>query len=162
MFRRILIIAGSFIMALFFCGAFAFANASQTTLTANVPETCTLRFELKGNGQIEVNGTKYSESTEVQVGRHSNVTISVLPDKNCEIMELICNGENCLSEMRENTLTLTDINEDFTIKVSFNKIEGQTLTGDSALSLGIYLTALIASAFIIFLLWKRQGKLHQH
>ena len=162
MLRKILISAGSLITVLLFCRAFAFANATETTLTTTVREICTLKLEIAGGGHVEINGTSYTESTEVQVKRHSDITIFALPDENSELLDIICNGKSCLSQMYENTLKLTDVNENLTIEVSFNSVEAQAQTGDNALPLWTYSTVLIAPAFMIYILLKIRYKTSRH
>lgn len=121
------------------------ALASETTLTMTVPAQVFVKLEIKGNGKVEVNGKIYTESTTIEVNRHTRTEFRLIPNSGYEIKSVFFNGENVFSELRDSIFTLQKIESNSTLKVAFTPKSTQPQTGDNSFSLWIYAILMIIS-----------------
>ena len=119
--------------------------ASETTLTTTVPSQVSVKLEIEGNGKIEVNGKSYTESTTIEVNRHTKTEFYIISNSDYELKAILYNDENVFSELRDSIFTLQEIENDSVLKVTFTPKSDSPETGDSSFPLWIYAILMIIS-----------------
>ena len=114
------------------------ALASETTLTTTVPAQVSVKLEIEGNGKVEVNGKSSTESTTIEVNRHTRTEFCLTPNSGYEVKSVFLNGKNVTSELRDNIFTLEKIESSATLKVIFTPKSISPQTGDNSFLLWIY------------------------
>ena len=132
------------------------AFASKTTLTTTVPEHFFVKLEIEGNGKVEVNGKSYTESTVIEVNRHTKTEFRLTPNSDYELKSVFFNGEDVFSELSDNTFILQEITSNSTLKVTFTPKSNSLKTGDDNFAFCVYAILLIMSvAGIVFAIKKK-------
>ena len=132
------------------------AFASKTTLTTTVPAQFSVKLEVEGNGKVEVNGKSYTESTVIEVNRHTKTEFRLTPNSDYELKSVFFNGEDVFSELSDNTFILRETTSNSTLKVTFTPKSTQPQTGDNSFPLWIYAILMIMSiAGIAFVVKKK-------
>ena len=110
------------------------AFAHETALTATVPSQCPMKIEIVGNGKVNVEGVSYTETSIVQVKRHTEVEFVIIPDRGY-----------VLSKIHDNTLVLPEVSEDSILKVVFEENGTVPKTGEYRSSLWIYALLMLVT-----------------
>ncbi len=132
------------------------AFASKTTLTTTVPAQFSVKLEVEGNGKVEVNGKSYTESTVIEVNRHTKTEFRLTPNSDYELKSVFFNGEDVFSELSDNTFILQEITSNSTLKVTFTPKNDSPKTGDDNFAFCVYAILLIMSvAGIVFAIKKK-------
>lgn len=127
------------------------AFAHETTLTTTVPSQCPMKIEIVGNGKVEVEGTSYTETSIVQVKRHTETEFVFIPDEGYMLQAVSYDGEDVLSKIHNDTLVLPEVSEDAVLKVVFVSNGTVPKTGEYRSPLWIYaLLMLVSSIGIVF------------
>lgn len=127
------------------------AFAHETTLTTTVPSQCPMKIEIVGNGKVEVEGTSYTETSIVQVKRHTETEFVFIPDEGYMLQAVSYDGEDVLSKIHNDTLVLPEVSEDSVLKVVFVSNGTVPKTGEYRSPLWIYaLLMLVSSIGIVF------------
>lgn len=121
------------------------ALASETTLTTTVPAQFSVKLEIEGNGKVEVNGKSYTESTTIEVNRHTKTEFYIIPNSDDELTAVLYNGEDVFSELSDNTFMLQEVTSNSTLKVTFTPTSDSPKTGDNSFPLWIYAILMIIS-----------------
>lgn len=106
--------------------------AQETTLTANVPSVHTLHIELKGNGQIIVDGVPYKQTASLQIKRHSTPEISVIPDSGWKLKSVSLDRQDVTAEFQSGAFTFSEMREDLELTVVFEAQSSTPQTGDQS------------------------------
>ena len=104
-----------------------------------------MKIEIDGEGQVEVDGKKYVETTTVQVNRHTETAFLMIPNSNYELKAILYNDENVFSELRDNIFTLQEVESDSVLKVTFAPKSVPPKTGENSFPLWIYAIFIIIS-----------------
>lgn len=132
------------------------AFASKTTLTTTVPAQFSVKLEVEGNGKVEVNGKSYTESTVIEVNRHTKTEFRLTPNSDYELKSVFFNGEDVFSELRDSIFALQEIESDSVLKVTFTPKSLPLKTGDNSFPIWIYAILMIMSiAGITFAIKKK-------
>jgi len=94
------------------------ALAQQTAITATVPDTHTITVNCGENGSITCDGTSYTGSQDLTVSRFGTLTVSIVPDKGCEldaVSVVSAQGVACDGKV----ITVSDVVADNTITLTF-------------------------------------------
>lgn len=127
------------------------ALAHETTLTTTVPSQCPMKIEIIGNGKVDVEGVSYTETSIVQVKRHTETEFVIIPDEGYMLQAVSYDGEDVLSKMNDNTLVLPEVSEDAVLKVVFVSNGTIPKTGEYRSSLWMYaLLMLVSGIGIVF------------
>ena len=127
------------------------AFAHETTLTTTVPSQCPMKIEIIGNGKVEVEGTSYTETSIIQVKRHTETEFVLIPDEGYMLQAVSYDGEDVLSQIHNDTLVLPEVREDAVLKVVFVSNGTVPKTGEYRSPLWIYaLLMLVSSIGIVF------------
>ena len=127
------------------------AFAHETTLTTTVPSQCPMKIEIVGNGKVEVEGTSYTETSIVQVKRHTETEFVFIPDEGYMLQAVSYDGEDVLAKIHNDTLVLPEVSEDSVLKVVFVSNGTVPKTGEYRSPLWIYaLLMLVSSIGIVF------------
>ena len=121
------------------------AFASKTTLTTTVPAQFSVKLEVEGNGKVEVNGKSYTESTVIEVNRHTKTEFRLTPNSDYELKSVFFNGEYVFSELSDNTFILREATSNSTLKVTFMPKSDSLKTGDNSFPLRIYVILMMMS-----------------
>ena len=119
--------------------------ASETTLTTTVPAQVSVKLEIEGNGKVEVNGKSYTESTTIEVNRHTKTEFYLIPNSDYELKAILYTDENVCSELRDSIFALQEIESDSVLKVTFTPKSLPPKTGDNSFPLWIYAILMIIS-----------------
>ena len=135
------------------------AFASETTLTTTVPAQVSVKLEVEGNGKVEVNGKSYTESTTIEVNRHTKTEFYIIPNSDYELTAVLYNGEDVFSELSGNTFALQEVIGDSVLRIIFTPKSNSPQTGDSDFRLWAY-TAWIEIFMIVmsFVIKKEKAK----
>lgn len=133
------------------------ALASETTLTTTVPAQFSVKLEIEGNGKVEVNGKSYTESTTIEVNRHTKTEFCLIPNSDYELKAILYNDENVFSELRDSIFALQEIESDSVLKVTFTPKSLPPKTGDNSFPLWIYAILMIISILGIALAVKKKN-----
>lgn len=132
------------------------AFASKTTLTTTVPAQFSVKLEVEGNGKVEVYGKSYTESTVIEVNRHTKTEFRLTPNSDYELKSVFFNGEDVFSELSDNTFILREATSNSTLKVTFTPKSDSPKTGDNSFPLRIYVILMMMSvAGIVFAIKKK-------
>lgn len=121
------------------------AFAHETALTATVPSQCPMKIEIVGNGKVNVEGVSYTETSIVQVKRHTEVEFVIIPDRGYVLQAVSYDGEDVLSKIHDNTLVLPEVSEDSILKVVFEANGTVPKTGEYRSSLWIYALLMLVT-----------------
>lgn len=121
------------------------AFAHETTLTTTVPSQCPMKIEIVGNGKVNVEGVSYTETSIVQVKRHTEVEFVIIPDRGYVLQAVSYDGEDVLSKIHDNTLVLPEVSEDSILKVVFEENGTVPKTGEYRSSLWIYALLMLVT-----------------
>lgn len=97
------------------------ALALATELSANVPDTVSLRVEITGSGTVVVGDERLSHTGTVTVRRHQPFTVTLSPQQGYRVTAVSLNGESVFHLLRNGELTIDDLNLDGVLSVTFTK-----------------------------------------
>lgn len=103
-----------------------------TEISVSVPAKHTVTINISGNGGVSTGDMKYRESGTVELDRLSVQTYMFEPDSGYEVVSVLYNGQEVISEVSNNRYTAPKINRDSVISVVFNKMLTKcTLSGEA-------------------------------
>lgn len=131
------------------------ALAAETELTTTVPSEFFLSIEIEGKGTVSVNGTEYTESTQIIIKRHEQTDFLLTANDGYEIKSVLWNGEE-----KENTFSIENIEMDSVLKVIFSpKSSDMPQTGDNSLPIWWYISIMVVAMIgMIFCIRKTQKR----
>lgn len=123
------------------------ALALTTVLSTNVPDEVSLRVEITGKGTVAIGEKKLSSTGTVAVKRHQPFTVTLSPQQGYRVTAVSLNGQSVLSSLKNEKLTVEDLNLDGVLSVTFTKTASSHYgsnpkTGDP------YVVPAVASALI--------------
>ena len=116
-------------------------SAQETTLTTAVPSNHTLHIEIIGKGTVVVDGISYAETTDVQLVRHSQPTISL--DSGNVVCATI-NSEDITKKIQNGNWTMPQIIDDSRLCVTFRETPNNPATGDTVNILLLFAVAVMS------------------
>lgn len=97
------------------------AYALTTELSANVPDTVSLRIEIAGKGTVVVGDESLSHTGTATVKRHQPFTVTLSPQQGYRVTAVSLNGKSVLSRLKNGKLTIDNLNLDGVLSVTFTK-----------------------------------------
>lgn len=97
------------------------AYALTTELSADVPDTVSLRIEITGKGTVVVGDESLSHTGTVTVKRHQPFTVTLSPQQGYRVTAVKLNGGAVLSRLKNGKLTIDNLNLDGVLSVTFTK-----------------------------------------
>ncbi len=124
--------------------------AQTTTLTTTVPDAYPLHLEMQGEGKVAINGVIYDKSSDISTPRNTTIAITLYPKEGHHINSIIYNGEKIAVDSN-NSVTLSNITEESSLKVEFSPNSSTPTTGDESNPI-LYLTLLVCSGVALVFL----------
>lgn len=136
------------------------AYALTTELSADVPDTVSLRIEITGKGTVSVGGESLSQTGSVTVKRHQPFTVTLSPQQGYRVTAISLNGKSVLHLLKNGELTVDDLNLDGVLSVTFTKTASSQngsnpKTGDPYV-VPAMATAMISMMALVFMLSRKK------
>lgn len=137
------------------------AYALTTELSADVPDTVSLRIEITGKGTVVVGDESLSHTGTVTVKRHQPFTVTLSPQQGYRVTAVNLNGGAVLSRLKNWELTIDDLNLDGVLSVTFTKTANSQngsnpKTGDQYV-IPAMATAMISMTALLLILFRKRS-----
>lgn len=134
--------------------------ALATELSANVPDTVSLRIEITGKGTVSVGGESRSHTGTATVKRHQSFTVTLSPQQGYRVTAVSLNGKSVLHLLKNGELTIDDLSLDGVLSVTFTKTAisqngSNPKTGDQYV-IPAMATAMISMTALVFMLSRKK------
>lgn len=140
------------------------AKAQETRLTTVVPNTHTLTIKISGNGIVLVDTEQHTQTTQIQISRHSNPTITVKAADGYQLKSVVFNGESITKQFVNDKWSMPGVISDVQLTVLFEQESSIPATGDVSniyLWLILFMIAL-AGYFMCVLTCRRKSVYHKN
>ena len=125
-----------------------FATSGTTILTTTVPSHFDLNVTIAGNGTVEINGRKLSESGVVSTEWGKEVAITLSPDEGHHISAVIYNGADIVEEVKDGQLMLPKLEGEVSISIVFGADSSSPSTGDESYPSVVFLSVIAVVSFL--------------
>ncbi len=137
------------------------ALALTTVLSTNVPDEVSLRVEIIGKGTVAVGEKKLSSTGTVAVKRHQPFTVTLSPQQGYRVTAVSLNGQSVLPSLKNEKLTVEDLNLDGVLSVTFTKTASghygsNPKTGDPYVAPAVA-SALISMTALLLILFRKRS-----
>ena len=130
-------------------------SAATTTLTLQLPESYTIDLNIRGQGNVWLNGVQYTRTASVTMPRLSALRLLVIPNDNGSLQSVALNGEKQALSNGQYVLELSALTGDITLDVRFRTNSIIPNTGDWIL---IPVGAMILSGIFLILIRRSKKK----
>ena len=138
------------------------AATGTTTLTTTVPSCFDLNVTIIGNGILEINGSKLTESGIVSIERNKEIIIKITPNDGYRLSSVMCDDADITNEVKDGYLTLTQLEHESSIIVNFAVDTSTPNTGDHSYPPLFFIVTAIASLLGIVVLLTLNRKKSKH
>ena len=133
--------------------------AQETILTTIVPSSHTLYIELIGDGTVIVDGVAYTNSTEIQLPRHSKPQISLRAADGYKIKTILWEGENVTEAFKAEIWTGPSVTTDMRLNVILESNRTPAQTEDTPhVVIWLALSFIVACILLICLMIRRHRR----
>lgn len=137
------------------------AYALTTELSADVPDTVSLRIEITGKGTVVVGDESLSHTGTVTVKRHQPFTVMLSPQQRYRVTAVSLNGKSVLHLLKNGELTVDALNLDGVLLVTFTKTASSQSgsnpkTGDQYV-VPAMATAMISMTALLLILFRKRS-----
>lgn len=142
-----------------FTTTFLSVTAQSIMITTNVPDTISLNVEIVGRGQIILEDYIIDKSMDIFMPRHKKSQLAVKPDKGYVVAVVSYNGEPLVAYETDEEYELPEITKNSTLKIKFEKMQGNPLTGDNT-RIELYVCVAIISVLALAVIVLRRKSLN--
>ena len=133
--------------------------AGTTTLKTSVPSNHTIYLSIEGQGNVVVEGKRYSKSANISIKRYSEPSVQIQAARGYSIRSVTYNKENITHLFNSGKWTMPKVESDVSLSVVFVKDSGNPPTGDTFNPWIIVLLTVSIMGLIICVWNIRKGKL---